>query len=359
MVPILLSGGPVWVFVKLVTLVFALASVVQMLPARDRQVPNFRARPLRAAFTYGGGSVAAAALIAGCAALATAHPARIAHRESRAAPRLGLAVPRVAVGVVTNNVAVFDAVCSCRPQIAVRYMRFGQPFPAAEVRMMLAHGAEPLIELEPYSVRLASIAAGRSDAWLRSYASSVRALGAPVLLSFAPEANGTWYSWGYGHAAARDFIAAWRHVVTLFRHIAPGARWLWVVNISFKDSEPLAHLWPGSGYVNEIGVDGYFTRPGATFASRFGPTISQIRHVTSKPVLITETAANPAAGKARAVAQLVSAVKRYKLAGFIWFSIDQLGNGDPGAPKTNRNDWSLEDDPAALAAYRVAVKSYR
>lgn len=179
------------------------------------------------------------------------------------------------------------------------------------------------------------------------------------MLSFAPEANGSWYSWGYRRAAARDFIAAWRYVVTLFRRTAPGARWMWVMNVSFKHSEPLGRLWPGSGYVDEIGVDGYFTFPRVTFASEFGPTISQIRHLTGKPVLITETAADPAAGKARVVAQLVSGVKHYKLAGFIWFSINQLGNRDPGAPKGNRHDWSLDDDPAALAAYRAAVRSYR
>lgn len=166
---ILLSGGPAWVFVKLVTLVFALASVVQVLPARDRQVPNYRARPWRAAFTYGGGGVAVAALIAGCAAFAAAHPARIV--------RVSAPAPHPLVGVVTDNVGAFDARCSCRPQVAVRYMRWGQSFPGAEARVMIAHGTEPLIELEPYGVRLASITAGRSDAWLRSYAAAVRGLG--------------------------------------------------------------------------------------------------------------------------------------------------------------------------------------
>ena len=44
--------------------------------------------------------------------------------------------------------------------------------------------------------------------------------------------NGTWYSWGYRHTSPAVFVAAWRHIVTVFR--AAGARnvtWLWTINI--------------------------------------------------------------------------------------------------------------------------------
>jgi hypothetical protein len=48
--------------------------------------------------------------------------------------------------------------------------------------------ASPLVG----GVTLASIAAGGSDSYLRSYADAVVALGHPVILSFGHEVNGTW-----------------------------------------------------------------------------------------------------------------------------------------------------------------------
>ena len=36
--------------------------------------------------------------------------------------------------------------------------------------------------------------------------------------------------------------------------------------------------------------------------------------------------------------------------GFVWFDYDKAGVG--------RDDWRIEDDPAALAAFRAAVKGF-
>ncbi len=106
-----------------------------------------------------------------------------------------------------------------------------------------------------------------------------------------------------------------------------------------------------------VGVDGYMLYPRATARAIFGPTITAIRRLTRKPVLITETAASPAAGKARAVRELVALVNRRHLTGFVWFDIDfsRLRHALP----IWRNDWRLETDPAAMAAFRRAAQSYR
>ena len=78
---------------------------------------------------------------------------------------------------------------------------------------------------------LASIAAGGSDAYLRSYADAVAAFGHPVILSFGHEMNGTWYSWGDGHTSPATFVAAWRHIVRgVPRRGAANVTWLWTVN---------------------------------------------------------------------------------------------------------------------------------
>ena len=57
-----------------------------------------------------------------------------------------------------------------------------------------------------------------------------------MVLSFGHEMNGNWYSWGNQHTSAKAFVAAWRHIVTVFR--AAGAEnviWLWTVNVLDKN----------------------------------------------------------------------------------------------------------------------------
>ena len=54
---------------------------------------------------------------------------------------------------------------------------------------------------------------------------------------FGHEMNGTWYSWGYEHVPAAVFVAAWRHIVNVFRAVgATNVTWMWTVNII--DSDP-------------------------------------------------------------------------------------------------------------------------
>jgi hypothetical protein len=71
-------------------------------------------------------------------------------------------------------------------------------------------------------------APGAADSYLRSYAAAVAAFGFPVILSFGHEMNGNWYSWGDGHTAPATFVAAWRHIVQVFRaEKAANVTWLW------------------------------------------------------------------------------------------------------------------------------------
>ena len=48
------------------------------------------------------------------------------------------------------------------------------------------------------------------------------------------------------------------------------------MNVQFTGSENIRLLWPGTAYVNILGIDGYFTVP-ATFEGFFGPTIVAMR----------------------------------------------------------------------------------
>ena len=116
------------------------------------------------------------------------------------------------------------------------------------------------------------------------------------MIGFGHEMNGTWYSWGYGNTSPATFIAAWRHIVTVFRgEGADNVTWLWTVNAEERPgSRPIQAWWPGASYVTWVGIDGYYVPRWDTFARVFGPTISQVHAITSKPILLSETAVSPA-----------------------------------------------------------------
>ena len=179
------------------------------------------------------------------------------------------------------------------------------------------------------------------------YADSVMKFGHPIIIGFGHEMNGNWYSWGRGQVRASTFIAAWRHVVTVFRHQhVDNVTWLWTVAHA---ATGLRQYWPGPNYVSKVGIDGYFERPGDSFASIFGVTLKALRKFTSDPVLIAETAAGPRTDhQAKDVRRLFAGVEKDRLTGLVWFNKAQRDG-------PHHQDWLLKG--SALAAFRKAAKN--
>jgi hypothetical protein len=243
-------------------------------------------------------------------------------------------------------------VSGVRPGIAGYYSSWGERFASSFARTAWDHGAYALVQLQPGSTTLASIAAGRSDAYLRSFADAVAAFGHPVILSFGHEMNGSWYSWGDGHEPAAEFVAAWRHIVRVFRaQGAANVTWLWAVNSVAGASSALKQWWPGAAWVNWVGVDGYYFGTADTFQSAFGSTIADIREFSQAPLLIAETAVGTTADRDSQIKGLFAGVRERHLAGLMWF--DEAQNSG-----LYHQDWRLEDDPSALAAFSAAAAAY-
>jgi glycosyl hydrolase family 26 len=301
----------------------------------------------------------AAAALATCAALAACGVARHgAYSPAQIkAPAVTLSTkPDSWWGVFAGGtpasyapVAKFAADVRAKPRIVPYYSGWGETFQATFVGEAKASGAVPLVQIDPYKVSLAAIAAGRDDTYLRSYAEQVRAYGSPVIIGFGHEMNGPWYTWGVGRTSASVFVAAWRHIVTMFGESgADNVTWLWTVNAVNATRQPLARWWPGSSYVTWIGIDGYYYFPSDTFASVFGATLTEIRKFTRDPALISETGIGPGTDRPSRIADLFAGVRAQKLLGVIWF--DQAGNGG-----IYHQDWRLEDSRSSLAAFREAV----
>ena len=248
-----------------------------------------------------------------------------------------------------RQVAQFARVTGSKPNLVLDYTYWGEPFIAAFARKAEAHGATVVIDMDPTGPSVRAIAAGSQDGYLEAFAAAVRAFGGPVVISFGHEMNGNWYSWGYSHTSPEVFVRAWRRIVRLFRHVgADNVTWLWTVNVTTADGPAIRDWWPGDSYVTWVGIDGYLSERYLSFGNTFAPTISAIRRITAKPILIAETAVGQLAGQAAGIPGLFAGVKRKHLLGLIWFDEAQTGG-------IYAQDWRLEGHPASEEALHRAV----
>jgi mannan endo-1,4-beta-mannosidase len=251
-----------------------------------------------------------------------------------------------------SPVTAFTSATGAKPDVVMYYSGWFVPFPVGFATTAANHGAAPLVQMDPESVSTAAIASGRYDGYLSAYAEAVRAYGHPVILSFGHEMNGDWYRWGYKSTSAAVFVAAWRHIVTLFRTLgAKNVTWLWTVNIindgRSGDIARPGPWWPGNSYVTWVGIDGYYLKPSWQFAPLFGPTIGAVRALTSDPILIAETGAVPTAGQPAKITNLFAGIRSYGLLGFVWFN----STNSIGQP------FGI-NSPAAIAAFREGADTY-
>lgn len=290
--------------------------------------------------------VLALALLAGCSAVATTTAAP--PPASRPGVRAGFSAATPA------GVARVAAQTGVTPAYVETFAGPGSAFPAAWAELAAKDNATLVIQLDTGSIPLPGIAAGDHDAWLRSYAKAVAAWPHPVAIGINHEFNGPWWPWSYQHETPASFVAAWRHIVTVFRQQGASVAWVWTIsNVTGPQAAGVAPYWPGADYVTWVGINAYYYRASDTFASVFTPVLAEARALSGKPVLVTETGANPASGQVRAIGDLFAGIAATPgELGFIWFDYDKASaHGDP-------HNWFIDNDPAALSAFRAAVKGY-
>lgn len=235
------------------------------------------------------------------------------------------------------------------PRIVSFYGTFTDPFPTAFAVEAAGKGAMVLDQWQPRGTTNAAVAAGTDDAFIRQYAQAVASVDGQLIISYGQEMNGNWYSWGTygaGNSNPTDYVAAYRHVHDIFQ--AEGVHnvtWLWGPNVSYTGSTPLNQDYPGDAYVDWVGLDGYYSKPTDTFSSVFGPSITQLRTFTSKPLLIAESGVTGATGAAQ-LAGLFSGASLAGALGIVYF--DQAGTPD----------WRLEDNATNMKAFKAAVQQY-
>jgi mannan endo-1,4-beta-mannosidase len=257
------------------------------------------------------------------------------------APASYLGVYEPGVPRTYQQVQRFTTVAGQSPNLVLYYSSWGEAFRTSFANQALARGAVPLVQIDPGTTSLQAIAAGRYDSYLRSYAARVRAFGRPVVIGFAREMNGWWYPWSGAHVAARTWIAAWRHIVTVFRQRgADNVTWQWTINNLVSGIGPPRRWWPGAAYVTWVGIDGYYYNRSDNFENVFGLTTTAVRKFTAKPILVSEVGIAPQADPGAQIPALFAGIRQRHLIGLVWFD----------APA--RRDWRLENNPVALGAFR-------
>jgi len=241
-------------------------------------------------------------------------------------------------------------------------------FDAGRFDAIVAKGMLPIVSWEPWdykraddhgtqpAYRLSSIAGGAYDDYIRSWATGMAGLPYPVVIRFAHEMNGFWYPWceqSNGNRAG-DYIRAWRHVHDVFT--AAGAHnvaWMWSPNVTYRGAEPLSRFYPGDGYVDWVGLSGYYGTAGRekyiSFDEIFSGTLGELETFTNKPIVIAETGATNATGqRAQWIQEMFAHLPRYaSVIGVIWFEASK------------EIDWRIAAAPAAASAFAVGAADPR
>jgi len=276
---------------------------------------------------------------------ACAKPAPISH------PLIGVALDTPGRSLTKFTQAVVP------PQILAQYLPFKDSYDSNLARRIAQAGGRLLVQWDPKSVSLRRIANGGWDPYITKFARDVCAARVPIVLSFGHEMNGNWYTWGNTKASPREFKAAWRRLHRLFAKAgARNVTWCWDVNtwqpsLTGKANygiTPARRWWPGGRYVDWIGLDAYYETPYDTFHSLFNYPLRALHRIAHKPVLIAETAAAQGPRQARQIRNLFSGIRRTNVIGAVWF--------DSNNPNV-REDWRLEGQRAAIAAFRAGARS--
>lgn len=288
-------------------------------------------------------------------------PAQGAVRPVAHHVRLGVCTPRVSAPSAHPGRALerYAAKVGGMPRIAMWYETWhGGPLIAHRVmRAVKRHGVVPMITWMPMKNSLTRIAAGDYDGYLHDSAVAARRWGRRLLLRPFSEMNGRWMPWGVGaHGnTAQQFVAAWRHIVSIFHSAhATNVRFVFSPNVISPNSPDFTSMYPGDRYVDRVGLDGYnwgTSVPGQrwrSFREIFAHSYAVLARLTSRPMLIAETASSEAGGhKARWIKHAFRRdMARFpRIRAVVWFN------------HRKETSWPVDSSAAALRSYRRIVRA--
>jgi hypothetical protein len=237
--------------------------------------------------------------------------------------------------------------------IVSTYVDWSYVFPGPNERWMAAGGKRKvLLSWEPWGTRFSEVTSHRWDGYLQAVANSMRAFPFDLYARPWPEMNGNWSTWQptpkgdkSDGGTPEEFVAAWRYVVSFF-HVKGIRNLKFVFNVDASNgpsNTPVSSIWPGSAYVDVLGIDGFNWGNGdwRSFEEIFAPMYATLTRLDpNMPVWITEFGC--AAGRARPawLAEMMTTRAFPRLRAVVYFDVKA------------REDWRLH------AADRQTIRSH-
>jgi mannan endo-1,4-beta-mannosidase len=302
-------------------------------------------------------------------------PDRADHTPAGATP--GRAEHQVRVGAYVQGMqedpaafSDFEALAGRQLGIASYFYGFGDVFPGP-TELGFADGGrrDVLLSWDMGPTRFRQWARGRYDSYLRTIARAARSYPYRLYVRPWPEMNGDWQDFQptrtgdrkYG-GTYRQFVAAWRHVVTYTRrHGAGNIRWVFNPTAdTYRQTTRVDDIWPGRRYVDVLGLDGYNWGEGGPGGWRsFGQIFSRQYHRLTRldrrlPVWVCELGSkepllddgapvDPRHSKAAWLTDALSTARLPRIEALVYFQADK------------ERDWRVNSSDSALLAFQQAL----
>jgi hypothetical protein len=283
------------------------------------------------------------------------------------AERVQLGAYADGMGADPSRLTGWEAEVGGRADIASHYYGFGAVFPAATELELSDRGTRKvLLSWDMGPTRFSEWSSGDHDDYLDRIAAAARAYPYRVYVRPWPEMNGDWQDFQptaegerpYG-GTYREFKQAWRYLVTYLRSRgADNLRWVFNPDAgTYAGTTPVSRIWPGSRYVDVLGLDGFNWGEDASwgrwrsFPEIFRAQYANLTALSSRaPVWICEVSSkeperndgaplDPAHNKAAWVRGMLEYRGMPRLRAVVWFDADKERDWRVGSSIGSQRAW--------------------
>ncbi len=274
------------------------------------------------------------------------------------APAFSAAIGEYSGSSFPSSLDSYTSVAGRAPRIAMWFQSWNEPlYYSSQMSGLGSRGVTPMITwAQDTGLSSRDVTAGRYDSYIAEQARLAKSYGSLMYIRLFHEMNGTWMSYGpvNGQTGA-DFVAAWRHVVGIFRQQGvSNVRWVWSPNIygSGPSTVDFTTWYPGDDWVDVAGLDAYndaVATPWRSFLTLTKSSYDRLAAVSGKPLAICEWGSTEQGGDKAAwirqamLVDIPQQMPRVKL--ITTFNINK------------ERDWRVNSSASSLAAYRDVTGS--
>lgn len=291
-----------------------------------------------------------------------------------APPKTGVRLGSWVYGMTSSpsKLTAMETLLERKLSVASYFYGYGDWFPVQIEKNFAANGTRDVLlswDMGPY--RYSTWSAGKHNAYLDNLVSCAKSYPYTVYVRPWPEMNGDWQEFQpdatgstvYGGTYS-EFIAAWRYVVTYFR--SRGVNNIkWVFNPTtdvYSGTTDVRNIWPGTEFVDVLGLDGYNWGNGGPFTWQEFKTIYSVQYARltalhpTAPVWVCETGCKEPLindgspidithSKADWISNMFKDIPTYfsRITTVCWFN------------EKKERDWRLESSVASLATAKAIL----